>query len=45
MNLQSCKCGVVIDFDSKIQLHSRNYIGYSVDFYICPVCKTRIEIE
>jgi len=40
MNLKSCKCGIVLDFDSNIKLQSKNKdIGEEVFFYICPVCK------
>jgi len=41
MNLKSCKCGVVLDLDSDIELHNKTMFWY----YICPVCGYKIEVE
>ena len=43
MNLMSCECGVVLDLDSDIVLHKDDQRQFY--FYICPVCKTKIDIE
>jgi len=42
MNLKSCNCGVVLDFDSNIELHTDD--ERQTHYYICPVCKKEHEV-
>ena len=42
MNLKACDCGIVLDFDSKIEIHRDD--ERQKLFYICPVCKREIEV-
>ena len=42
MKLIGCKCGVILHFDSKTKILKDKKIGY---YYLCPVCKKKIEVE
>lgn len=45
MNFYNCDCGVILNLDSKIKLHiDKEYNMPSVRYYLCPVCKKRIEV-
>ena len=43
MKLIGCKCGVILHFDSKTKIFKDEKM--KSHYYLCPVCKKKIEVE